>query len=98
MEGSPVVAEKPSWASAERSPIKGKKGLLGAGRWKRERTWTLHGGRASVVMRPVFPLPGALAKESTLEGSRVGALEWVHLGAGWRLGEGWPASQKGAHR
>lgn len=45
-----------------------------------------------------FPTLGALAVESTLEGSRVGALEWAHLGAGRRLGEEWPAGQEGAHR
>lgn len=82
-----------SWGS----PIKGK-GPLGAGRWKGgERTWTLHGGRASVVMRPVIRPLGALARKSTLKGSRV--RPWN--GPIWELAGGWgrgPAGQKGAHR
>lgn len=44
------------------------------------------------------PHLGALARKSTLEGSRLGALEWAHVGAGRRRGTGVAAGQEGAHR
>lgn len=52
-----------------------------------------------MVMRPVpHPTLRALARKSTLEESGAGTLEWARLGAGRRLGKGWPAGRKGAHR
>lgn len=81
------------------SPIKGKMGLLGGWVLKRgERTWTLHGGRASMVMKPVLPPTWGPGQEVHTGGVRSGALEWAHLGAGRRLDEGLAAGQKGAHR
>lgn len=64
----------------------------------RERTWTLHGVRAIVVVRPVLPPtrdPGHRVRVGLV---KSWALEWAHLGVGQWLGKGVATGQEGAHR